>query len=496
MKKNLLLMMMCCPMVLAAQNGVTVSGLAISAGTVTFNVSWQTPMPVTLWSDTVWVFVDYNNKGVMERLPLSPGATLTATSPDGKVIEEPDNNKGVWVAGNARTEGSFSATVKLLTAIKDVGGTCVYASNYPPVGEYSSDAPILSFTGTPMYEILLAKSGGGSTSVKSGDTFLLPCDYTVTSFSDATGAPGIITGEIPGIHQPQGSCTYTEPAVVGTFASFDKNYSASTYVSLIDERDNKVYPVLKMGERWIMARNLNYQKGLYHNTESGQANGKAYTDYSNGVPAIGSYWCPGTGTSSSSYSCEVYGALYTWETAMMLDGIGTWTDITNKYTSTASAGTYNHSRTTHSGNVTGGRGICPENWHVPTDFEWGVFFDAVEGSGTGTVHQTAASSDWYGADAGKKSKAACTGTAADDAPLWTDNGNRGTDSYGFRGLPAGTRNYKGTNFENRSVFAPFWSSSASSNSLAWYREFNYGYATVQRFANYRSRGHSVRCIRD
>jgi uncharacterized protein (TIGR02145 family) len=130
----------------------------------------------------------------MERLPLLPGATLTATSPGGKVIEEPDNNKGVWVAGNARTQGSFSATVKLLTEVKDVGGACVYGSNYPPVGEYSSNAPMLSFTGTPMYDIQLAKPGGGSVTVKSGDTFLLPCNYTVTSFIDATGAPGQLNG--------------------------------------------------------------------------------------------------------------------------------------------------------------------------------------------------------------------------------------------------------------------------------------------------------------
>jgi hypothetical protein len=199
MKKNLLLMMMCVPIILAAQqtNGVTVSNLAVSVGsptTMTFDVSWKTPMPVVLWSDTVWVFVDYNNNGKMERLPLLPGATLTTTSPGGKVIEEIDNNKGVWVAGNARSAGSFSATVKLLTAVKNIGGACVYGSNYPPVGEYSRDAPMLSFTGTPMYDIQLAKPGGGSVTVKSGDMFLLPCNYTVTSFSDATGASGLLNG--------------------------------------------------------------------------------------------------------------------------------------------------------------------------------------------------------------------------------------------------------------------------------------------------------------
>jgi hypothetical protein len=149
--KKILLLVLCWPMVLAAQNGVSVSNLNVNSGTVTFNVSWdKTKMPVTLWSDSVWVFVDYNAGGTMKRLPLSAGATLTATSAPGmgRVIQYSDNKQGVWVVGNARSAGSFSATVKLLTATATIAGACVYASNYPPVGEYKS-ATKISFTGTP-----------------------------------------------------------------------------------------------------------------------------------------------------------------------------------------------------------------------------------------------------------------------------------------------------------------------------------------------------------
>jgi uncharacterized protein (TIGR02145 family) len=173
--------------VLFAQNGVAVSGLAVNAGTVTFNVSWKNTGMPALWSDTVWVFVDYNNAGKMERLPLLPGATLTTTSPGGKVIEAPDNNKGVWVAGNARSAGSFSATVKLLTAVKNVGGACVYGSNYPPVGEYIA-AQTIQFTGTPPYDLVLSS---GATVTACGDYNLLS-GQTLDTFTDATGAPGII----------------------------------------------------------------------------------------------------------------------------------------------------------------------------------------------------------------------------------------------------------------------------------------------------------------
>jgi hypothetical protein len=184
------------PMALAAQNGngVTVSNLVVDAGTVTFNVSWDRDKVPAVWSDSVWVFVDYNNKGKMERLPLLPGATLTATSAPGvgTVEQLPDNNKGVWVIGNARGAGSFSATVKLFTATATatVSGACVYASNYPPVGEYTSVTNI-SFTGTPMYEIVLEETSGGNTyTAYSSGVYSIPEGSTFVSFTDATGAPG------------------------------------------------------------------------------------------------------------------------------------------------------------------------------------------------------------------------------------------------------------------------------------------------------------------
>jgi uncharacterized protein (TIGR02145 family) len=184
------------PFVLSAQNGVTVTNLAMNAGTVTFDVSWNKNDPTmpALWSDTVWVFVDYNDAGVMKRLPLSAGATLTATSAPGvgKVIEESGNNKGVWVVGNARSAGTFSATVGAGFKPAPTGGACVYASNYPPVAEYTS-ATQLVFTGTPMYDIVLKETSGGNTYTAYSDgVYSIPEGSVFLSFTDKTGAPGII----------------------------------------------------------------------------------------------------------------------------------------------------------------------------------------------------------------------------------------------------------------------------------------------------------------
>jgi hypothetical protein len=187
-----LIAIICYPAVLTAQNGVTVSGLEMDAGTVTFSVSWKNTGMPTPWSASVWVFVDYNDAGTMKRLPLLPGATLTETSAPGvgEVIEESGNNQGVWVVGNARSAGSFSATVQLLTATAT--GACAYASNYPPVGEYTA-ASAISFIGTPMYEIVLKETFSGNTyTTYSKGVYSIPEGSTFVSFTDATAAPGII----------------------------------------------------------------------------------------------------------------------------------------------------------------------------------------------------------------------------------------------------------------------------------------------------------------
>jgi hypothetical protein len=207
------------PVVCVAQNGVTVSNLNVNGGTVTFNVSWDEnsdELKSIVWSDSVWVFVDYNAGGVMKRLPLLPDATLTETSaPEvAHVIQYSNNDQGVWVVGNARSAGSFSATVKLLTATADVSGACAYASNYPPVGDYPLINGKITFTGTPMYKIVLEETASGNTYTAYSDgTYTIHAGETVKSFTDATGAPGIIKC-IP-------SATYTLTASASGFCEGD-----------------------------------------------------------------------------------------------------------------------------------------------------------------------------------------------------------------------------------------------------------------------------------
>jgi hypothetical protein len=202
MKKLFLFVMIILPAALLSQ---TVSGLKVmpgaagSASTVTFDVEWTAATLPTPWLDSMWVFVDYNKNGKMERLLIS-GGTLTehTATKTGTGIFIPENDMGAWVYGDARYAGSFSTKVQLFTKEIDItiAGACAYASSYPPVSNWIDDTKI-GFTGTPMYEITLLNSDGSTTvTVEAGSTFLLPCSYTVSSFTDKTGAPGIL-GCIP-----------------------------------------------------------------------------------------------------------------------------------------------------------------------------------------------------------------------------------------------------------------------------------------------------------
>jgi uncharacterized protein (TIGR02145 family) len=325
---------------------------------------------------------------------------------------------------------------------------------------------------------------------------------------------------VEGANQLQGSCTFTQPPVVNTFANFPADYSASTFVTLTDERDGNNYTVVKMPDgKWWMAQNLNYQKGLVWNQYSNEANGSAFTTTTNGVPAIGSFWCPAgvngattTVSSANRAGCAVYGAFYTWETAMMVDG--KWSDESRTSSTWQNPSTYNTSTTTgNTNNYARGatkRGICPPNWHVPTDAEWGDMLTSASGLGTDFNNGLNA---WLGTagnaeESGMRLKAACdcnpdteTHTCIDDEQNnWSFyNASipyRGTDVYGFHVLPAGRRINNGARFTERGTTCWLWSSSTGGSASARVREFSYRRTGVSRSGPSRSEGHSIRCVLD
>ncbi len=114
-------------------------------------------------------------------------------------------------------------------------------------------------------------------------------------------------------------------------------------------------------------------------------------------------------------------------------------------------------------------GVCPKGWHLPSQTEWGVLITAVGGSSV----------------AGKKLKSMYG---------WTSSGN-GTDAFAFSILPAGYRSNNGHCY-NEDDLAGFWSSTEYSSNHAYDVNLNYGYDDVELNYSSKSKGLSVRCIRD
>jgi len=102
------------------------------------------------------------------------------------------------------------------------------------------------------------------------------------------------------------------------------------YGTLIDSRDGQKYKTVKIGDRWWLAKNLNY--------------------------AADSSYC----YNDEPDSCAIYGRLYPWTVAMQLDTI------------------YNKLNVTYTETIKGAhQGICPEGWHLPSAAEFQALQNAV-----------------------------------------------------------------------------------------------------------------------
>jgi uncharacterized protein (TIGR02145 family) len=305
------------------------------------------------------------------------------------------------------------------------------------------------------------------------------------------------------------ACSFTAGTATGATATFT------------DSRDGKRYKTVVMpdGKMWF-AQNLNYTKDLTFNTSSREANGKMFI-INNGALAIGSYWCPGV--SGSTYSgdqnaCNIYGAMYTWQTAMMVDGkyadetktSSAWDEswVSPYYYNSGSIGTEsNADKNNARGGTTvkgGGRGICPMGWHIPTASEWAIMLDSVEGDGKGNLFSSVSdmsSEPWVGTDAGLKLKSANTYTAGVADP---GDGSWlyiaccvGQDTYGFNLLPSGSRATVDVPVFWGGREATLWSSTLGSAerpiTTTWYAD-QAGVLLMRSLGA--ARGEPIRCIMD
>lgn len=157
-------------------------------------------------------------------------------------------------------------------------------------------------------------------------------------------------------------------------------------------------------------------------------------------------------------NCDTYGGLYDWDT--MMDG-------------SASSSTV----------PSGVQGICPENWHIPSDEEWKILEGAVD-SQFGYPDSEWDETNNRGYDAGTHLKSTLG---------WYNNGN-GTNSYGFFALPGG--HFISGIFFSLTARGFWWSSTESSSTNAWHRDLYYLNGNVYRHNYHKSNFFSLRCIKD
>lgn len=131
------------------------------------------------------------------------------------------------------------------------------------------------------------------------------------------------------------------------------------------------------------------------------------------------------------------------------------------------------------------RGGCPTGWHVPTDEEW-IELEMYLGMSKIEASKTA----YRGTDELMKLKESGKSHWRGYYALYL-----GTNESGFTALPAGGRKYNGS-FEGISGVANFWSATGSLSSFAWCRRLYDSRAGVYRHDDYKTRGYSVRCVKD
>lgn len=171
-----------------------------------------------------------------------------------------------------------------------------------------------------------------------------------------------------------------------------------TYFQFTDRRDGQVYKATKIGDQIWMAENLNYRNSIGKSDTTGRA-------YQYLVD-----------------STIKYGRLYDWIEATARQGDAT--------TPTAEI-----------------QGICPQGWHIPTEFEWSILSDTSSISGLKLKSV-------YG---------------------WRTRSNEtkyiGNDSLGFRALPGGGGNMTYKSFGGISYAGGFWSSTKPSTCGGWVMEY-------------------------
>ena len=123
------------------------------------------------------------------------------------------------------------------------------------------------------------------------------------------------------------------------------------------------------------------------------------------------------------------------------------------------------------------RGICPVDWHVPSDDEYTVLTDFLGGESVAGGKMKEAGLEHWNYDSDQISLEA-------------------TNESGFTGLPAGHRNTNSGDYIYMGFYGYFWSSTENGSDLAWRRYLFHYSSGVARDTFGKPNGFSIRCLED
>jgi uncharacterized protein (TIGR02145 family) len=302
-----------------------------------------------------------------------------------------------------------------------------------------------SWIATVLLSLFLAACGDDSS---SSGTDVDGVDTELSSEGDVSSSSVLKPGSSAGVEDESlSSGELSEHSSSSFVKTWDYLNPEISYEEIVDKRDSQVYKIVKIGNQWWMAENLNYR-----------------------------YLEPNYKVDSSSFCyndsiqyCEKSGRLYLWSAAV--DGAGLFSD-------NAKGCGYGE----HCEPILPVRGACPKGWHLPTKEEWKKL---VEPIASGVEDRTTYWS-YLGASVELKT-----------ADGWKEysTSTSGTNASGFSALPAGFM-YIGEFFRSKGIGTFFWSSSVYGTDKSYCLRLQHDDDSALLWGEWKKNGFSVRCIKD
>jgi len=278
----------------------------------------------------------------------------------------------------------------------------------------------------------------------------LRCSFLDLDLPSSTGEFNLTVSGL----SPQTTYYFRAYAMINSVSDYSEEKAFTTRLAdddMLMDVDGNIYKVVKIGDQVWMTENLKTSRFADETPIPYTKDRMDWFDFTRESP--GYCWYGNVQTHG-----DIYGGLYTWAAATAAhDGISLIEE--------------------------GVQGICPDDWHLPSDEEWKSLELYL-----GMNQEEADASKWRGSDQGGKLK-------IEGSEFWNSPNTGATDEVGFRALGGGFRHGSGE-FLELSETTRYWTSTARGYGFAWYRGLDNDTAAVYRDFIGVYRGHAVRCVKD